>query len=260
MTVAIVGGTGLCELPGLELVQEHVLETPLGLPSASVREGLYHGSQVFFLPRHGSEHSIAPHLINYRANMWALKSLGVELIVAVNAVGGIHPEAGPEALVIPDQIIDYSYGRQHTFYTGEAALSGQSLLGQSFTELEHVDFTFPYSQSLRQELLLAAERLSLPVLSEGVYGCTQGPRLETAAEIRRCKHDGCDVVGMTSMPEAALARELSIDYAALCLSVNWGAGLTDELITLDDIRAVVSRGMSKVESLLGAFLYERARR
>jgi len=258
MTVAIVGGTGLCDLPGLELVREHVIDTPLGSPSAPIKEGRYHGCPVLFLPRHGADHTVAPHLINYRANIWALKSLGVEHIVAVNAVGGIHPEAGPEALVIPDQIIDYSYGREHTFYTGEHVLSGQDLMGLSFAELEHVDFTFPYDETLRQELLLAAQSKSLLVFGEGVYGCTQGPRLETAAEVKRCKRDGCDVVGMTAMPEAALARELGIEYAAVCLSVNWGAGLVDELITLDQIHSVVASGMSKVESLLGAFLFRRA--
>jgi len=256
MTIAIIGGTGLCDLPGLELVSEHGLQTPLGAPSALVKEGRYHGCTVFFLPRHGTEHTVAPHLINYRANMWALKSLGIERVVAVNAVGGIHPEAGPEALVIPDQIIDYSYGREHTFYTGEQALVGHELCGQSFSKLEHVDFTFPYSQKLRQQLLQAARLASLTVLSNGVYGCTQGPRLESAAEVARCKNDGCDVVGMTTMPEAALARELSIDYAAVCLSVNWGAGLTDELISLEEIRRVVTSGMGKVESLLGALLLQ----
>jgi len=257
MTIAIMGGTGLCDLPGLDIVREHVMETPLGSPSAQIKEGYYHGRTVFFLPRHGAEHSVAPHLINYRANMWALKLLGVEQVVAINAVGGIHPEAGPEALVVPDQIIDYSYGREHTFYTGEQGLVGQDLCGQGFVELAHIDFTFPYSQKLRQQLLRAAQIATLPVLTEGVYGCTQGPRLETAAEIKRCKNDGCDVVGMTAMPEAALARELGIDYAAVCLSVNWGAGLTDELISLEEIHRVVASGMSKVESLLGAFLSQR---
>jgi len=258
MTIAIIGGTGLCDLAGFEILSEHKVETPLGLPSSRVKEGRYHGQEVFFLPRHGAEHSIAPHLINYRANMWALKSLGVEQVVAVNAVGGIHAEAGPEALIIPDQIIDYSHGREHTFYTGEKALRSQVLCGQSFTEVEHIDFTHPYSQALRLALLQAAMDASCTVLDEGVYGCTQGPRLETAAEVRRCQRDGCAVVGMTAMPEAALARELGMEYAAVCLSVNWGAGLTEELISLEEIHRVVAFGMGKVETLLAALLLRRA--
>ncbi|GAB3110740.1 S-methyl-5'-thioinosine phosphorylase [Aestuariicella hydrocarbonica] len=236
--VAIIGGTGLSSFSGLDWCDSHRPETPFGSPSAGVAEGKYRGNTVLFLPRHGGEHSIAPHKINYRANIAALKALGVSHILAVNAVGGLAPDMGPHALVVPDQIIDYSSGRENSFFDGVGG------------PLDHIDFTDPYDVDARQGLLLAAQKCGIESVDGGVYGCTQGPRLETAAEIRRFRQDGCDLVGMTGMPEACLAREVGIKYASLCLVVNWGAGLTEEKITLDDIHRVMASGMDQVKRVL----------
>ncbi|MGB1061184.1 MAG: S-methyl-5'-thioinosine phosphorylase, partial [Ketobacter sp.] len=195
--IAIVGGTGLTELQGLELTDTRTLETKYGVPSAALEFGRFGQQPVVFLARHGKGHTVPPHQVNYRANIQALKQVGVEKIIAVNAVGGINPQMGAESLVIPDQIIDYTWGREFTF-----ADQGNVL---------HVDFSYPYSEPLRQSLLTAAAELGLEVHDGGVYGATQGPRLETAAEVDRLERDGCDIVGMTGMPEAALAREVDID-------------------------------------------------
>ncbi len=254
MATAIIGGTGLYQLAGLQLVGEHTIETPLGVISAPIQEGRFKGETVFFLARHGVDHEIPPHLINYRANLWALKQLGVTRVIGVNAVGGIHPDAAPEVIFIPDQVIDYTGGREHTYFTGEAALRDAMLAGQSFTSVHHIDFTYPYDISLRQQIVEAANAEKIAVMAHGVYGCTQGPRLESAAEIQRCQQDGCDLVGMTSMPEAALARELDIPYASICLVVNWAAGLSDQLISIDEIHRVIESGMIDVERLIRSIL------
>lgn len=218
-TTAIIGGTGLNQLPGFTQLQEFSDPTPWGLPSHPVQLGTLGGHRALFLARHGIPHCLPPHLINYRANLWALRELGVTEVVAVNAVGGIGPAMAPGVLAVPAQLIDYTWGRQHTFYDG-----GE--LG-----LEHIEFTEPYSASVRERLLQAARAAGVECYDGGVYAATQGPRLETAAEIRRLGQDGCDLVGMTGMPEAALAAELGLDYAALCIVVNWGAGLDAQPIT-----------------------------
>lgn len=240
MTVAIIGGTGLGDIEGVEWLESYQPETAFGQPSAQVKFGRQAGSDhgFYFLPRHGGDHSIAPHKINYRANIAALKSLGVTHIFAVNAVGGLSDSMGPQAIVVPDQIIDYTSGRETSFFDGVAG------------PLDHVDFTEPYDAQGRAALLSAAKSLSINGIDGGVYGATQGPRLETAAEVRRCQRDGCDLVGMTGMPEAVLARELGVAYASLCLVVNWGAGMTASPITLDDIHRVVQQGMSDVQAIL----------
>lgn len=241
-TVAIIGGTGLTRLADLIVVKSDRLETPYGTPSADFIAGEFHGRQVIFLARHGNPHTIVPHKVNYRANIWGLKQLGVEKIVAVAAVGGITPGMNPAHLVIPDQIIDYTYGRAHTFFD-----DGQH-------PVTHIDFTHPYHSGLREDLLAAAERANLSVLSSATYGCTQGPRLESAAEIRRLERDGCDLVGMTGMPEAALARELGIAYAAIAVVANWAAGKSGNMITMAEIEQHLSAGMIKMSTLLKAFL------
>ncbi|MGH1373736.1 MAG: S-methyl-5'-thioinosine phosphorylase [Cellvibrionaceae bacterium] len=240
MKVAIIGGTGLGDIQGVDWFDSHRPETPFGQPSAQVRMGRVPSSDLvfYFLPRHGGDHSIAPHKINYRANIAALKSLGITHIFAVNAVGGLSDSMGPQAIVVPDQIIDYTAGRETSFFDGVAG------------PLDHVDFTEPYDAAAREALLCAAKDLKLGCVDGGVYGATQGPRLETAAEVRRCQKDGCDLVGMTGMPEAVLARELGIAYASLCLVVNWGAGMTAAPITLDDIHRVVRLGMTDVQAIL----------
>ncbi|OUS39095.1 5'-methylthioadenosine phosphorylase [Oleispira antarctica] len=240
-TIAIIGGTGLTEFEELDIIQRHSqLETDLGAPSSDIVEGILNGTRLLFLARHGHPHAVAPHKINYRANLLALQQLGAENIVAVNAVGGIHANAIAGHISVPHQIIDYTQGRENTFFDG------------CYKPLDHIDFSHPYSESLRHKLIgiLAQQSLSHGYSDSGVYGATQGPRLESIAEINRLENDGCDLVGMTGMPEAALARELAIPYASLCLVVNPAAGKSDELITMDDIRAVIHSGMEEVKLVL----------
>ena len=243
-TLAIIGGTGLTEFHGLEVTQRHSgLNSELGKPSCDVIEGVLGNVRLLFLPRHGQKHSVAPHKINYRANFLALQQLGVDEIIAVNAVGGIADKAKAGHISVPDQIIDYTCGRENTFFDGE------------FKPLDHIDFSFPYDQGMRQNLIsiLSSQTLVNGFSDAGVYAATQGPRLESIAEIRRLEQDGCDLVGMTGMPEAALARELCIPYASLCLVVNPAAGKSDQLITMDDIRSVIASGMEDVKSVIADY-------
>ncbi|MGR8933616.1 MAG: S-methyl-5'-thioinosine phosphorylase [Gammaproteobacteria bacterium] len=244
--LAIIGGTGLTQLSGLEIGNETVLETPFGPPSAAFVQGRLHGKDIVFLARHGNPHTIPPHKINYRANIWGLKQLGVTEIVAIAAVGGITSEMTPSRIVVADQIIDYSYGRAHTFFEDD------------LDHVTHIDFTEPYSETLRQHLLDAATQAGLNAYPRGVYGCTQGPRLETPAEIRRMERDGCDIVGMTGMPEASLARELGVNYAACAVIANWAAGKSDSEITMQEIERNLEQGMADVKRLLLRLIAETA--
>ena len=240
--LAIIGGSGLCRMDSLVIAGERLMSTPYGAPSAPLIEGSLQGKPVIFLARHGPDHSIPPHRINYRANIWALREAGIGAIVAVAAVGGISDEMAPEAIAVPQQIIDYSYGREQTYFDGLAH------------PLRHIDFTQPYSEALRQGLIAAARRAGLALNAYGVYGCTQGPRLETAAEIIRLRRDGCDMVGMTGMPEAALARELELDYACCAVVANRAAGIHNRPITMNEIETHLNNGMHKVVSLLHALV------
>ncbi len=243
MTVhAIVGGTGLTELPGLLLREAVAIDTPYGPPSADILRGDYAGREVLFLARHGHPHRIPPHQVNYRANLWALREAGAQAVIAVNAVGGIHPAMVSGHLCVPHQLIDYTYGREHTFFEGD------------IEHVTHIDFSFPYDEALRQRLIdgLAAEGYLFS--SHGVYGCTQGPRLETAAEIARMERDGCDLVGMTGMPEAVLARELALPYACLALVVNPAAGKAQGVITMAEIELALAEGISKTRAVLARAL------
>ncbi len=240
--LAIVGGTGLNRLGEAQLLSEAVPDTPFGACSGKLQRMRWQGSEVVFMARHGQPHHIPPHCINYRANLWALHDAGIRRIIAVNAVGGINPAMPAGAIVVPDQIIDYTWGREHTYYDGNDA------------RLEHVDFSWPYSPRLRTELLAAAAQSGVAATDGGVYGATQGPRLESVAEIRRMARDGSDLVGMTGMPEAALARELGLEYACLCLVVNPAAGLTDAEITMDEINRVLAQGMGQVHAILAALV------
>lgn len=242
MTLAIIGGTGLTQINELRITGRQQVTTPFGEPSADYVSGELQGLPLVFLARHGDPHRIPPHLINYRANIWGLKSLGVTKIIAVAAVGGITAEMAPANLAVPHQIIDYSYGREQTFFAAD------------LDHVTHIDFTCPYSPELRQRLLSAAKTAGTPAADHGTYGCTQGPRLETSAEIMRLERDGCDLVGMTGMPEAALARELGIAYASLAVIANWAAGKTEGEISMADIELNVKTGMSKVLSLLKCFI------
>ncbi|MCW8855155.1 MAG: S-methyl-5'-thioinosine phosphorylase [Gammaproteobacteria bacterium] len=237
--VAIIGGTGLTKLENLEITHKEMVNTPYGVPSGPLTFGKICGLDVVFLARHGYRHTIPPHMVNYRANLWALKEAGASKIIAVAAVGGITSEMKPEAIVIPDQIIDYTYGRSQTFFENDLSF------------VTHIDFSYPYNDSLRQILLKSAEQLNYDAVNGAVYAATQGPRLETAAEINRLDHDGCDIVGMTGMPEAALARELELEYAACALVVNWAAGRNGgNEISLSEMEKCLEAGMARVRGLL----------
>ncbi|KIV72159.1 5'-methylthioadenosine phosphorylase [Pseudomonas sp. FeS53a] len=243
MTVyAIIGGTGLTQLDGLSMKALLNPETPYGAPSAGIVQGEYAGREVLFLARHGHPHRIPPHQVNYRANLWALKHAGAEAVIAVNAVGGITAGMGTGQLVVPHQVIDYTQGRIGTFFEGE------------LDHVTHIDFSHPYDEPLRQKLLDALRRAGHAHSDYGVYGCTQGPRLETVAEIARMERDGCDIVGMTGMPEAALARELNLPYAALSLVVNPAAGKSTNIITMAEIEAALAAGIGKVRETLSILL------
>ena len=250
--LAVIGGTGLSEMTGFESTGRKRLHTPFADRRGWVELLQYRNNTLAFLLRHGKNHVIPPHKVNYRANLWALHQLGVTQIVAVNAVGGIHESLAPGCFAIPDQIIDYTYGRSNTFFE------------EDLESVTHIDFTYPFTETLRQALLesvnAANKASSEPrlITDGGVYGCTQGPRLETAAEVSKLKRDGCDLLGMTAMPEAALARELGMDYAMLALSVNRAAGLFEGEIRMEDITAVVEDGMEFVVSVLQSLVQNQA--
>jgi 5'-methylthioinosine phosphorylase len=239
---AVIGGSGLAKLAELTAKQRRVVRTPYGDASGALTFGRLDGTQVCFLARHGYGHTIAPHEINYRANLWALKEAGVSKILAVASVGGIRPDLAPGSLALPDQIIDYTHGRKSSFFEG------------SDQPVRHVDFTHPYDLDLMKILAEQAKLLKIELKQGGTYGCTQGPRLETAAEIKRMANDGCDVVGMTGMPEAILARELDLRYAAVAVVANHAAGLGDSRngISLDAMGPILDEAMAQVRRLIAA--------
>ncbi|MES9869213.1 MAG: S-methyl-5'-thioinosine phosphorylase [Sedimenticola sp.] len=239
--LAIIGGSGFTKLEELKIVRREVIHTPFGEPSSPLIHGVFNGLEVVFLPRHGSAHTIPPHKVNYRANLWALKHIGIKRIIGVAAVGGIRKDMEPGCIVIPDQIIDYTYGRKHTFF--ETDLS----------HVTHIDFTEPYCQELRSALIESSASAGIELITDGTYGATQGPRLETAKEIDRMEGDGCDLVGMTGMPEAALAKELDICYACCAVVANWAAGRSDGPITMEEIEKHLLGGMEKARILLSNF-------
>ncbi|MGR8931182.1 MAG: S-methyl-5'-thioinosine phosphorylase [Gammaproteobacteria bacterium] len=242
MTLAIIGGTGLTQIEDLTITGTQAVSTPFGPPSADYVFGDLNGKKLIFLARHGNPHRIPPHKINYRANIWGLKELGATEIIAVAAVGGITPAMGPAQIAIPEQIIDYSYGRDHTFFADD------------LEHVTHIDFTEPYTPALRHRIVQAANNAGITIAPTGTYGCTQGPRLETVAEIKRMMQDGCDLVGMTGMPEAALARELDLPYANISVVANWAAGVVEGEITMEEIEKNLEVGMSKTITLLKAIV------
>jgi len=238
--LGIIGGSGLTELANLENTRRQVVRTPYGEPSGALTFGTMQGRNVVFLARHGYEHTIPPHEVNYRANIWALHAEKAMDVVSVASVGGIRADLVPGTLVVPDQIIDYTYGRDTTFFD------------QTTRSVMHIDFTRPYSDVMRRRLLLAAAAAGEAVLDGGAYAVTQGPRLETAAEINRLERDGADMVGMTGMPEAALARELGLSYAAIAVVVNYaaGRGASADGVRFEEIDAVSQAAMERVRKLL----------
>jgi 5'-methylthioinosine phosphorylase len=246
--IGIIGGSGLTQLSNLEITRREVVRTPYGEPSGALTFGSLDGHEVVFLARHGYGHTIPPQAVNYRANIWAMHAQGVSGLASVASVGGIRGDLGPGVLAVPDQIIDYTYSRMHSFFDGPEQ------------PVTHIDFTRPYCESLRQELIRSAADQNVPLVAGGVYAATQGPRLETAAEIDRLERDGADMVGMTGMPEAALAREMGLCYASIAVVANWAAGRGDsaEGIELDVIRGVLDEAMKKVRTLLATLVDRHA--
>jgi 5'-methylthioadenosine phosphorylase len=238
--LAIIGGSGLTQLGNMHVTSRKVARTPYGEPSGALTFGRIGACDVIFLARHGYGHTIAPHEVNYRANLWALKDAGALEVVSVASVGAIRPALAPGSLVLPHQVIDYTWGRAATYFEGHGV------------PVNHIDFTEPYSRPLRERLLAAARACGEAAHDGGVYAVTQGPRLETAAEIERLARDGCDVVGMTAMPEAALARELDLPYAAIAVVANHAAGRGDSrtAISLEAITAVLNGAMERVRRIL----------
>ncbi len=236
--IAIIGGTGLTSLQGLRITRREVVSTPYGEPSAPFTYGEYCDHEVVFLPRHGPGHTIPPHKINYRANIWALKNISVKHVIAIASVGGIREDMVPGTLAVPNQIIDYTWSRSHTFFDDLQ------------NPVTHIDFTLPYCNELRGKLIEAAKNANLDMVTDSTYGATQGPRLETAAEIARLEKDGCSIVGMTGMPEAALAREMELCYATCAVVVNWAAGCEGNTIDIKDFEQYLELGMDKVRTLL----------
>ena len=242
---AVLGGSKLTSLPNMTDTRTETVSTPYGAPSAAISIGTVNGREVAFLPRHGSPHMLAPHTINYRANMWALKELGVRRVFSVATSGGIRPSFRANDFVVPDQIIDYTHGRADTYFDGTDG-----------KPVHHIDFTQPYDENVRAAISKAVKDAGETAHDGGCYGCFNGPRLETAAEIRMLANDGCDLVGQTGMPEAALAAELELPYAALCPIVNPAAGLGDSAtaISREEIVRVREAMFVRIERILEAFV------
>jgi 5'-methylthioinosine phosphorylase len=238
--IAVIGGTGMNAWQDLCILRAQPVSTPYGETSAPLTYGRIGATEVIFLPRHGEGHKLPPHRINYRANLRALKDAGVRSVVAIAAVGGIAKTMKPAAVAVPDDVVDYTWGREHTYWDGPGPM-------------QHVDFSEPYAPRVRKALLAGARRAGVKLVDGGVMGVAQGPRLESPAEIARMKRDGCTMVGMTGMPEAALAAELGLEYAALAVSVNWAAGLGSGDIH-GEIERTIADGMRKVRAVLARAL------
>lgn len=253
MKIAIIGGSLLGEIAGVKKSTEERVKTPFGEPSDNYTIGKMSDCEIIYFNRHGHEHYLAPHQINYRANMFVLKMLEVTHVIAVTAVGGITEKMSPMQWVVPDQLIDYTYGRMQTYNDGNDH------------EINHIDFTYPFENTLREQLIAAVEKENLECIAQATYGATQGPRLETIAEINRMEKDGCDIVGMTAMPEAALARELEMNYATISLIVNWAAGKGEfardtttagdnqqavETVSMDEIKLRIAEGNEIIETII----------
>lgn len=235
--IGIIGGSGLYEIEGVAIKEIKKVETPFGFPSDSYRIGEFSGRNVIFLPRHGSKHAVPPHKINYRANIWGFKELGVKRIISLGAVGGIAPEIRPGTIIVPDQIIDMTKGREDTFFESE---------GRVF----HIDLTDPYCPELRASIFTAGKKSGLKLMETGTYVCTNGPRLETKAEIKFFSEIGADIVGMTAMPEASLSREAELCYAGISVVTNYAAGMTEGKLTATEVIEVMNKTVECLKTLL----------
>ncbi|MGL4231953.1 MAG: S-methyl-5'-thioinosine phosphorylase [Casimicrobium sp.] len=243
---AVIGGSGVVGSSLMSMTRRMIARTPYGEPSGPLNFAEIGGKPAVFIARHGPGHIHPPHKVNYRANLWALKDAGAKSVISIAAVGGISAASGPGTLIVPDQIIDYTYGREHTFFDG------------GDRQVRHIDFTLPYDMPLRAAILAAAKHANEPALDGGVYGATQGPRLETAAEINRLAGDGATLVGMTGMPEAALARELDLPYVHICVVANWAAGRGDskEAISHEAIEATMRGAIERVGKIIATYATE----
>lgn len=246
MKYAVIGGSVLSQLDSHQQTQAEVLSTPYGASAAMQTLGIG-DHEIIYFNRHGKHHTIAPHQINYRANLFALKQLEVTHVIASAAVGGISTDMPPLQLVIPDQLIDYSYGREHSY--------NDLNIDSNAKQVNHIDFSYPFDEALRQQLVSTADKLEITCRTTATYGVTQGPRLETAAEIQRMQQDGCHIVGMTAMPEAALARELDIAYASCAIVVNWAAGKAEQgqVVSMQEIVSNIQRADICLQALMTEF-------
>jgi 5'-methylthioadenosine phosphorylase len=234
--IGVIGGSGLYDIPGLTIREYKKITTPFGDPSDTYIIGEFFDKEIVFLPRHGLKHRIPPHKINYRANIWGFKEIGVERIISIGAVGGINPEMKPGMFVVPDQIIDMTKKRASTFYDRD--------------EVVHIDFTDPYCPELRESLIKAGEKLGVELKGSGTYVCMDGPRLETRAEIKIFFSMGIDVVGMTAMPEASLAKEVELCLASVSVVTNYAAGITGKKLTTTEVVEMMKGTTKQVENLL----------
>ncbi|MBI5025915.1 MAG: S-methyl-5'-thioadenosine phosphorylase [Nitrospirae bacterium] len=234
--IGLIAGSGIYEIPGLVIKKKKRIVTPFGKPSDDYRIVEINDVEIAFLPRHGSAHNIPPHRVNYRANIWGLKELGVKRIISVSAVGGISKEMKPGGIVIPDQVIDMTGGRNSTFYDGP--------------EVVHIDFTEPYCPEIRKALIKAGKKTGIVLIKGGAYICTNGPRLESKAEIMAYKIMGADVVGMTAMPEASLARELEICFAGVSVVTNYAAGISRTKLTTTEVLKTMKSSTAKINMVL----------
>ena len=247
--IAIIGGSGLTRLANLEITHRQIVRTPYGEPSGPLTFGRIAQAEAIFLARHGYAHTLSPHEVNYRANLWSLQAKGVTNVIAVCTVGGIAPHLTAGSIAVPDQIIDYTWGRPSTYFEGAEQ------------PVTHIDFTYPYTQELRTAAIEAARDVDIPVFDGGTYAAVQGPRLETKAEIDRLERDGATMVGMTGMPEAALALELGLGYAALAVVVNAaaGRGASARAVPLADIGPVIEETMAKVRMIVAKMVERHGR-
>ncbi len=254
--LGVIGGSGLYKIDGFKKIDELKIETPFGEPSSPIIIAEYEGRNLAFLSRHGTDHSIPPHLVNYRANIWALRKIGIKRILGIGAVGSINEKIKPGDYIIISDFLDFTKSRKSTFYEGRF---GKSIEGKGTVEdlinlkkVVHVDMTDPYCPEMRAILKAVLSDRGYPFKEKGVYVCTEGPRFETPAEIRVFKKLGGDVVGMTGYPEVALARELALCYASLCISANPAAGIADYRLTSEEVINMMKAKTTEIGEIIKA--------
>lgn len=252
--LGVIGGSGLYSFEGLKVEEEIDIDTPFGKPSSPVVIGRIGEVRVAFLARHGRDHSFPPHLVPYRANLWALREVGVDRVLAVSAVGGIDKKLSSGDFFIPDSFLDFTKGRESTFYEGRFSKKGKGndkvaeLLNKG--KVVHVDMTEPYCPEMRKLLSEILSRRGLPYKEGGVYACTEGPRFETTAEIRMLERLGASVVGMTGVPEVVLARELTMCYASLCVVANPAAGISGRKLTSEEVIEMMKKREDEIKEVI----------